>query len=287
MTGRGRRAPPPRPTTPTDPTLTSRPVPRKKSFPICSFGPGTAIDTSPAAFNNWNGYELKAYWKEFDRVAAPSLGEDRYENARLLQELRHSEACSWRDDETFTPQPTWGYYVFLTDYDQVTKDSLPRAMENWVEVTRRSQGADANPPNLYAEEVFRRFKLDLVEDQDALESASIDRVRACFRAHVRSLELTDDNDEHYPWVGSVHKQVCFVLNAEKVQMLANLTFRKDGDRMAEFRVWFKCWLQAVDITWERPETTYSEYRGIRDIDIASLGRAYIVVDGLGLESYNE
>ena len=283
----GRRAPPPRPTTPTDPTLASRPVPRKKAFPVRSFGPGTTIDTSPAAFNNWNAYELKSYWKDFDRVAAPSLGEDRHENARLLQELRHSEACSWRDDETFTPQPTWGYYVFLTDYDQVTKDSLSRAMENWVEVTRRSQGADANPLNLYADEVFRRFKLDLVEDQDALESASVDRVRACFRAHVRSLDLTDDDDEHYPWVGSVHKEVCFVLNAEKVQMLANLSFREDGDRMAEFRIWFECWLQAVDITWERPETTYSKYRGTRDIDIASLGRAYIVVDGLGLEAYNE
>jgi hypothetical protein len=73
----------------------------------------------------------------------------------------------------------------LTDYDQVTKDNLPRAMENWVEVTRRSQGADADPPNLYANEVFRRFKLDLVEDRDALESASIDRVRACERASAR------------------------------------------------------------------------------------------------------
>ena len=134
----GRRAPPPRPTTPTDQTLASRPVPRKKAFPVLSFGPGTTIDTSPAAFNNWNGYELQAYWKEFECVAAPSLGEDLYENARLLQEPRHSEACVWRDDGTFTPQPTWGYYVFLTDYDQVTKDSLPCAVENWVEVTRRS-----------------------------------------------------------------------------------------------------------------------------------------------------
>ena len=282
----GRIAPPPRPTTPTDPTLASRPVPRKRVFPIRSFGPGTSIDTSPAAFNNWNGHELRAYWKEFDRVAAPSLGGDPYENARLLKELRHSEACSWREDETFTPQPTWGYYVFLTDYDQVTKDNLPRAMDNWVEVTRRSRGADANPPNPYAEEVFRRFKLDLVEDQDALESASFDRVRACFRAHVRSLERTDDDDEHYPWVGSVQQQVCFVLNAEKVQMLANLTFREDGDWMAEFRVWWKCWMQAVEITWERPETTYSDYRGVRDVDIASLGRLYILAD-LGLEAYDE
>ena len=146
----GRLAPPPRPTTPTDPTLTLRPVPRKKAFPVRSFGPGAAIDASPAAFKNWNAYEVKAYW-----------------------------------------------------------------------------------------------------------------------------------------LGSVHNKVCFVLNAKYVQLLANLTFRKDGDRMAEFRVWLECRLQAVDITWERPETTYSKYRGVRDIDIASLGRAYIVVDGLDLEAYNE
>ena len=159
-------------------------------------------------------------------------------------------------------------------------------MKNWVEVARRSRGVNLDPHNMYADEVFRRFKLDLVEDQDALESASLDRVRECFRAHVRSLELTDDDDEHYPWVGSVHKQVCFVLDAEKVQMLANLTFREDGDRMAEFRVWHKCWVQAVDIKWERPEATYSKYRGVRDVDIASLGRVYIIAD-VSLEDYNE
>lgn len=160
-------------------------------------------------------------------------------------------------------------------------------MEDWVEVTRRSRGADANPPNPYADEVFRRFKLDLVEDQNALESASIACARACFRLHVRSLELTDDDNAHYPWVGSVHKQVCSVLNAEKVQMLANLTFREDEDWMAEFRVWWKCWMQAVKIPWERPEATRSNYRGVRDVDIASLGRLYILVDDLGLEAYNE
>jgi len=109
----GRHAPPPRPTTPTDPTLTLRPVPRKKDFPVRSFGPGTAIDASPAAFNNWNGYELKAYWEEFERVAAPSLGEDLYENARLLEDLRHNEACSWRDDENIYPAANLGILCLL------------------------------------------------------------------------------------------------------------------------------------------------------------------------------
>ena len=101
---------------------------------------------------------------------------------------------------------------------------------------------------MYADEVLRRFKLDLVDEHDTLESASIDRVRACFRAHVRSLELTDD-DAEYPWVGSTHKHVFFVSNAEKIQMLANLIFREDGHKMAEFCDWFDCGVPAIDIAW--------------------------------------
>jgi hypothetical protein len=46
-------------------------------------------------------------------------------------------------------------------------------------------------------------------------------------------------------------------------------------------------MQAVDIRWERPETTHSKYRGVRDIDIASLGRAYILLEGYNLEGCNE
>jgi hypothetical protein len=46
-------------------------------------------------------------------------------------------------------------------------------------------------------------------------------------------------------------------------------------------------MQAVELSSERPEKTYSKYRGVRNIDIVSLGRAYIVIDGLGLKSYDE
>lgn len=126
----------------------------------------------------------------------------------------------------------------------------------------------------------------MVDEQDTWESASVDRLRACFCAHVRSLELTDDIAE-YLWVGSTHKHVCLVLNAEKVQMLANLIFREDGDRMAEFRVSFDCRVAPVDIVWERPETTRKDYRGIRDIDIISIARAYMLLGSFGVEAYEE
>lgn len=264
MTGRGAAgAPPLRPTTPTDPTLASRRVPRKRAFPIQAFGPGAAMDTS----NIGNRQEREAFWDELHRAAKGQV--DEVENESLLREISQWEKVTFRDDEVLIPQPTWGYYVFLTAYDETTKGSIARAMENWVKVVQRHHGANVDPPNVRADEVCRRFELNLVNEQDMLESASTDRVRECFRAHVRSLELS--NDEVY-WALPTRNRVCLVLGANQVQMLANLTFH--DDRMVEFSAFDECRVQAVDIAWQRPETTRSKYRGSRDISIVGLGRAY-------------
>lgn len=171
------------------------------------------------------------------------------------------------------PQPTWGYYVFLTEYDQAKKDSAPRAMENCVKLVQWQQGANANPPDPYAEEVLRRFKLDLVYERESLDSATIDRVRECFSALVRSFEITDENDKDM-WVGPARNKVCLVLNADSIQMLANLAFRNDCDHIKENRAFEACQLQAVDIEWQRPEETRSRYRGWRNVSIVNLPRVY-------------
>lgn len=148
---------------------------------------------------------------------------------------------------------------------------------------QRHQGANANPPDPYAEETFRRFKLDLIYEQESLASALIDRVRECSRALVRSLEITDDNEE-YEWEPPTRNTVCLVLDAESIQMLANLTFRDDCDYIEEYRFFETCRVQAVDIKWQRPEETLSEYRGVRDVSIADLARMYGYGD---LEDYCE
>lgn len=52
--------------------------------------------------------------------------------------------------------------------------------------------------NPYADEALRRFRLDLVDIEQetvAEQPASIDRVRECFRALVRSLEISDDDGD--------------------------------------------------------------------------------------------
>jgi hypothetical protein len=101
-------------------------------------------------------------------------------------------------------------------------------MENWVWLTQRQQGANANPPDPNADEVLRRFKVEYIEDRGSLASEFIDRVPECFRALVRSLEITDNADEEDIWVPPTCNVVCLVLNADNTQMLANLTFRDDG-----------------------------------------------------------
>ena len=107
-------------------------------------------------------------------------------------------------------------------------------MENWVKLIRQVQGAN-NPdsPNLYADEVLRRLRLDLVEiEQETLASpASIDRVRECFRALIRSLEITDDDDDDdddgedfFSVPPPTRNMFCVVLDAKTVHTLSNLTF---------------------------------------------------------------
>lgn len=159
-------------------------------------------------------------------------------------------------------------------------------MENWVTLIQRVQGVDALPFNPYANEVFRRFELDLVDEQEPLASASIDRVRECFRAQVRSLEITDDTDEEDSWVPPTRNLVCLLLDADKIQMFSNMSFRDDADPVEDYRTYGELQVQAVDIKWQRPETTSSQYRGVKDISICSLASAYSLSDN-GFRYYNE
>lgn len=83
---------------------------------------------------------------------------------------------------------------FLTDYDRATRDSIPRAMKKWVEAIRSDlRPRDPADSKVYSDEAFRRLRLDLVDDQEALEHRSIDRVRECLRVLVRRSELADDD----------------------------------------------------------------------------------------------
>lgn len=103
MTGRGANRPPTlRPTNPTDQTLIARPVPRKRQFPVRSFGPGAAIDTSTTDPDRWKARAQNAWWEEFNRTAGPCEYDER-ENLAVLNAVRDSEPVEWQDDDFLVP----------------------------------------------------------------------------------------------------------------------------------------------------------------------------------------
>lgn len=111
----------------------SRPVPRMRAYPIQSFGPGALINTNTTDPIHWNAPSLDAWWKDFNRAAGPSEHDER-ENCSVLNAIRSSDGVIWRDDNVLVPQPTWGFYVFLIDYDPGIRDSVSHAMENGINV---------------------------------------------------------------------------------------------------------------------------------------------------------
>jgi hypothetical protein len=40
----------------------------------------------------------------------------------------------WEDGRSVDPDPTWGFYVMVTDYSQTARDDLNRAMEKHQEL---------------------------------------------------------------------------------------------------------------------------------------------------------
>jgi hypothetical protein len=272
----GRRAPPARPTTPTDPTLQLRPPPRKHRFPIRSYGPGAAADIR----------ERTTSTEALHHAASTSVASQTLEavdNSDLLRIVEQGEnRTMWSDGRAVESDPTWGFYIMVTDYSQTARNNLDQAMENLLRVQHRHLKVDADPPDVYANEAYCRLKFDVVLNQEALDGASDDRVRECFRAHIRGLELCADPNEFMP---PSRNYACLVLDSEKIDMLVNLSFQEDD--IQEFFTFRACKLKAVDIFWERPETSRSSYRGVRELGINSLSRTYLLLESERLDEVEQ
>lgn len=225
-----------------------------------------------------------------DRRASPSTGTRVWhleDSRKLLESVTRYENLSLKADLSDEPDPTWGWYVFLTDYIPATKESVDRAMQNLLRIHRRSLGAGAELPDVYADEAYLRLKLELVEDREALEGASYDRVRECFRALARGLNLCDNEDD-YPPAQRYH--FCLVLEGDKIEMLADLPFHdddEDGVQDASTPDGETCKLLIISLGWQRPEMSWDSYRGVRDIAIHMLPRIYELLKDEALEDVEE
>ncbi|KAF5983859.1 hypothetical protein FBULB1_3627 [Fusarium bulbicola] len=178
--------------------------------------------------------------------------------------------------------PTWGYFVFVTSYSNLACQKLNQALENLVRATIRSLRLMS--PSLYSEEATKRFKLEVVEDKEALENASEDRVREEFRAHLRSLGVLED-DLMFRGIGTSRFSACILLDEQTISRLANCSFSLDIEwdepRLANVLV------RMIDPKWDYPAEPYPgeldddgrPYRGGDDYPVTALAELYCIMDG--------
>ncbi|KAJ5404502.1 hypothetical protein N7509_004373 [Penicillium cosmopolitanum] len=274
MSTRGR--PPgsaPRPTTPPDPTLTTRPVPRYRNFrPIC-FGQGTASDLPLRSVVELDGL--------LEAGPAPALSREKFsyrpiDRVRELLELVCDQELTTNPDEVPCGISTWGFWVFVTEYSSSVLEKVPEAMENLVKVTERNL-LDSLPA--YGGEVARRFKLNVVQDKEVLEGASDDRIREEFKSLLRGLNFMNEEDCPTPMLGWT--MVCFVLDEMAITMLANLEFGEE-DTMRDYKAFKGKNVKVVDLFWVRQPTEWPDsvvpnarpYRGADECPIVFLRYLY-------------
>lgn len=176
------------------------------------------------------------------------------------------------------PTHTWGFWVFVTEYSPLALEKIPLAMGNLVKVTERHMD---NSVPAYSNEAARRFKLDVIQDKEALEGASDDRIREEFKSFLRQLNLMneeneEDRDRPDPMLGST--MACLVLDKNTIDMLADLEFG-EKDTMKDYDVFKGKNIKVIDIFWVRESTEWPDsdgppYRGVDECPIVFLRSLY-------------
>ncbi|KAJ4328748.1 hypothetical protein N0V84_000751 [Fusarium piperis] len=146
--------------------------------------------------------------------------------------------------------PTWGFY-FLVNGAELAAQKL-------VEIVRRVFAANAHPA--LAAEACKRFKMDLVQDREALDGASDDRVREEFNAFLRGHGLwpasCSDSGPFMP----ARLFVCFVLDEATILELESLSFpEKVGE---DYKALENVRIKIIDRPWQRPKSGWSSYLGV-------------------------
>jgi len=276
MTGRGRgdgrglAAIPFRPVTP--PAPDSLLVPETKLFAtVRSIGSGAAPDirsrVRPAKDIERSEDDMRLTSGSWYHV----LLED-------TEEFAHR--CRHDEDLEPTNDPTWGFRVFVTSYSPAARERLSRALDNWTQAQEVACQQAISRPD-YRQEVLKRFKLDVIEDE-SLENASDDRVREEFRAWMKGLDFTPrDEEENDPraLLSTMHnpsENICLALDEAAIFKLADLTFGEPKDDLERFG---SLTVRAIDGTWRRPaEVKANEtYRGVGDVSIVGLAELYGVM----------
>ncbi|KAF4962660.1 hypothetical protein FSARC_9221 [Fusarium sarcochroum] len=245
MTGRGRAGNPLPPLLPPrDPTLETRPVPRERLFTVQSFGPGASPD-------------IRSEVQSIKELRASVESETGVENHGSLAELLGRVEVA-EISETHFEDPTWGFYVFVTSYTTDAIENLAPAMSTVVETMRRTIFSWGHPA--LAAETYKRFKLDVIQDKEALEDASDDRIREEFSSFIRGLGLWDE--EEYEGFPSGPFDLGLSLPDD------------DDDDEDNYKAFKSVGIKILDRVWRRPASGRMHYPGVDICPIKDLPLLY-------------
>ncbi|KAI9923739.1 hypothetical protein ASPWEDRAFT_45676 [Aspergillus wentii DTO 134E9] len=157
-------------------------------------------------------------------------------------------------------------------------------MANWVKVVEKSLTIETFP--IYSTEALRRFKFNVIQDQDALDGAPVDRVRGEFHAQIKGLRLRekngDDEDQDDPtgisaFLPPARNLACFLLDEAAINILADISNIPD-DLLEFLRIFKNKTITIVDGFWDRLRQKNQEsYRGVGQLDISGLVEFYTEV----------
>ena len=222
--------------------------------------PATYINPGQAQFFARGGNNSDEIWRLLRAV----------QDIQRREPLNEAEKITGRD-------PTWGYYVFVTDYSRDVVEKIPQAVDHLIEVTRRGMRAESTSAS--SDEAYRRFKLVVVLDEEVLSGASDDRVREEFRAHLRMLGMLQWLDEQGSLIGPhdsielpARNYACLVFDRSAVFMLADIFFPEDIKE--DYTLFERKAIKVVDAWWKRPATNVTSYRGVGRCPITFLPGFY-------------
>jgi hypothetical protein len=293
---------------PRDPSLETRPVPHKRFFDICSFGPGadpsiqrTARSVSdvdlnirPSDYSDDPEFDIQVFERErqfnmWIRDDEDWLGyRKRTDDVRkLLSALQAYQNKTSGPLGSAITDPTWGYYIFVTSYTDATRQKLEAAVEALVQLALRSLRRMS--PSLYSEEAAKRFKFDVIQNREALENASEDRVREEFRAQLRGLGMFED-DLMFRGIGSSRFSACILFDENIIEKLSKISFSLDVEE-DELQFDDVC-VRMIDPKWDYPAHPYPNtieddipYRGADSCPVTGLAELYRRMEGDLMEEY--
>ncbi|KPM41444.1 hypothetical protein AK830_g5144 [Neonectria ditissima] len=245
-------------------------------FSVALFGSGSNDHQYPA--NTRAANELEKDWAY--QICVPWL----FDQTRAFLKYLDFQREPKRDKDGYqvVPNPSWGFCIVLTIHSQQAHKNVPRAVFNLMEaVWRYSQ---QSPAEEHSEEVNKRFRLLMIENQSAFQNASDERIREKFNSFVEAIRYGDDKDQNYYIEGNrpynlIHYGACLVLDEAKVEELAGLKFGDSiySDRQALRHVRIKM----IDRFWspplvvrDMPTWREKEYQGVDECPIYGTSHAY-------------